>query len=51
MSKYRCENCDELVEITPNGADPAVTNRRQRIVIHPDKKRPGKLCPRGGADV
>lgn len=51
MAKYLCDFCEELVEITPNGADPMKTNRRQRIVLHPNKKMPGTLCPGGGKDV
>lgn len=46
-----CPDCDELIEITPNGADPKKTNKRQRLVLHPDKKRPGELCVGGGKDV
>lgn len=51
MPKYRCPDCDELVEITPNGADPTKTNRRQRLVMHPNKKTPGELCVGSGKDV
>ena len=43
MSKYRCEHCDELIEISPLHA-PAVLSKRQRLAPHPDKKT-GKPCP------
>jgi hypothetical protein len=51
MALARCPNCDELIEITPNGADPRTTSKRQRIVLHPRKQTPGTLCPGGGKDV
>lgn len=51
MAKYRCDHCEELIEITPNGVDPMTSNRRQRLVMHPDKKNPGNLCPHSGRDV
>ena len=51
MALYRCDDCDELIEIVPNGVDPMKTNKRQRLVLHPDKKRPGQLCAGGGKDV
>lgn len=51
MAKAICPECDGLVEIVPNGADPTKTNRRQRLVLHPNKKKPGELCPGGGRDV
>lgn len=51
MSKYRCDYCDELIEIHPNGADPLTTNRRQRMIVHPNKKTPGELCKGSGKDV
>ena len=51
MARAICPDCEELIEITPNGKDPRVTFRRQRLMLHPNKKRPGELCPGGGKDV
>lgn len=51
MARYRCEDCDELIEITPNGVDPRTSNKRQRLVLHPNKKTPGTLCLGSGKDV
>lgn len=55
MPLARCPDCDELVEITPNGADPATTFRRQRLAVHPDKKARRSsdraLCVGSGKDV
>ncbi len=51
MVRAICPSCEELVEITPNGANPLTTFRRQRLVLHPDKRSPGNLCPGGGKDV
>lgn len=51
MAKAPCPYCEELIEILPNGKDPRTTFRRQRLVLHPNKKEPGTLCPRSGADV
>jgi hypothetical protein len=45
-----CEACNTLVEITPNGADPLKTNRRQRIVMHKKPNTP-ELCVGSGKDV
>lgn len=50
MPKAICPDCEELVEITPNGADPKLTNRRQRLVLHKKPNAP-ELCPGGGKDV
>ena len=51
----RCPDCDELVESTPNGKDPATTFARQRLVMHPDKKAQRSsdraVCPGSGRDV
>lgn len=51
MAKYPCDYCDELVEIQPNGVDPKTSNKRQRMVLHPNKKTPGELCLGSGKDV
>lgn len=52
MVRARCPDCDELVEITPNGADPRLTNLRQRLVMHPDKRQqPPQVCDGSGKDV
>lgn len=55
MPLARCPDCDELIEITPNGADPTKTSRRQRLVLHPDPKSRRSsdrtLCPGSGRDV
>lgn len=51
MVKGYCPDCEELIEITPNGADYATSFRRQRLVLHPDKKNPGKLCQGSGKDI
>lgn len=50
MSKYRCEHCDELQDIRPNGADPMKTSKRQRLGTHIDKKT-GKFCLGSETDV
>ena len=46
--KAWCPDCDVLIEVTPNGADPKTTNKRQRLVLHPYK---GELCEGSGKDV
>lgn len=51
MPRGYCPDCYELIEITPNGADPKTTNRRQRLVLHPSKKTPGELCAGSGKDI
>lgn len=48
--KARCPDCDTLQEITPNGADPKKTNRRQRICVHKKPNEP-ELCLGSGKDV
>lgn len=49
-SKAYCPDCDQLIEITPNGADPAMTNKRQRLVVHKKPNAP-ELCLGSGKDV
>jgi hypothetical protein len=41
MAKAWCLHCDSLEYITPNGVDPLLSNKRQRLALHADK-RPGK---------
>lgn len=48
--KARCPDCDTLQEITPNGADPKKTNKRQRICVHKKPDEP-ELCLGSGKDV
>lgn len=51
VAKYRCDDCEELIEIVPNGVDPKTSNKRQRLIMHPNKKTPGELCRGSGKDV
>lgn len=48
--KAYCPTCETLVEITPNGVDPKLSNKRQRIVVHKHPDKP-ELCPGSGKDV
>ena len=51
MAKAWCPYCEELVGIFGNGADPTKTQKRQRFILHPNKKKPGTLCDGGGTDI
>ena len=57
VPKYRCAECDTLQDITPNGVDPATSNKRQRVAVHPDKRNPPDpvtgypICNGSGKDV
>lgn len=50
MAKARCPECDTLQGIYPNGADPKLTNKRQRIDVHKHPTKP-ELCLGSGRDV
>jgi len=53
--KAICPDCEQLVGISPDGKDPATTNKRQRLDVHPDKDpelaAAGLCCPGSGKDV
>lgn len=55
MALAWCERCQQLVGITPNGADPKLTNKRQRLDVHPrpDPENPEQkiICKGSGDDV
>jgi len=50
MAKAWCPYCDELVPIYGNGADPKLTNKRQRFIVHKNPKK-AELCKGSGEDI
>lgn len=50
MPKAWCPVCDTLQGITPNGVDPRLSNKRQRIDVHKHPEKP-EVCEGSGRDV
>lgn len=51
MAKAWCPHCDELISIYGNGKDPTLTTKRQRFIVHRNKKTNEPVCKGSGEDT